>query len=156
MEACTLLRLARNDQLEQLDVLARDLLDSAKELLVLSQQMVLNVLLEHITFAFQKIQNKLVNENAVIFRGHTSSIYTVKFSPDGIQLASCSSDNTIQLWHSLNANQDSVTVLRGHSDRVYSIAYSPEGTHIVSGSEDNTVRVWDVQTYEPYSTSAVS
>ncbi len=46
------------------------------------------------------------------FIGHSSSVYSVAFSPDGKYLASGSSDKTIKLWSVESKNE--VTTLQGH------------------------------------------
>ncbi len=75
--------------------------------------------------------------------GHTSSVSSVAFSPDGKTLASGSTWE-IRLWD-VETGQVKHT-LTEHSDRVYSVAFSPDGKTLASGSWDNTVRLWDVET----------
>ncbi len=47
------------------------------------------------------------------FTGHSSSIYSVAFSPDGKYLASGSADSTVKLWSV--ESQKEVNTLQGHS-----------------------------------------
>ncbi len=44
---------------------------------------------------------------------HSSSVFSVAFSPDGKYLASGSADNTLKLWSV--ESQKEVTTLQGHS-----------------------------------------
>ncbi|MDE0427730.1 MAG: dockerin type I domain-containing protein [Candidatus Poribacteria bacterium] len=76
--------------------------------------------------------------------GHTSSVYSVAFSPDGQTIASGSGDNTIRFWDVNTATE--IKKLIGHTDSVYSVAFSPDGQTIASGSFDNTIRLWNVTT----------
>jgi len=76
--------------------------------------------------------------------GHTGSVYSVAFSPDGRLLASGSSDWTIRLWD-VGTGQV-VRTLSRHTDSVYSVAFSPDGRLLASGSWDRTIRLWDVGT----------
>jgi WD40 repeat protein len=77
--------------------------------------------------------------------GHTASVRSVAFSPDGTTLASGSWDDTIRLWD-VNTGQTIGEPLQGHADWVRSVAFSPDGQTLASGSYDETVRLWDVAT----------
>jgi len=74
--------------------------------------------------------------------GHSGSVYTAAFSPDGTWVVSGSSDNTLRLWDAVSGAH--LKTLTGHSETVPSVAFSPDGTRVVSGSYDNTLRLWDV------------
>ncbi|MDM3852897.1 MAG: hypothetical protein PT119_23670 [Aphanizomenon gracile PMC627.10] len=75
--------------------------------------------------------------------GHSGSVRSVAFSPDGQTLASGSEDKTIKLWNVKTGNL--LQTLIGHSDTV-SVAYSPDGQTLASGSNDYTIKLWDVKT----------
>ena len=76
--------------------------------------------------------------------GHTHSVYSVAFSPNGQTLASGSGDNTLRLWD-VNTGTE-IKKLIGHTESVYSVAFSPDGQTLASGSWDDTLRLWDVNT----------
>ena len=82
--------------------------------------------------------------NITTLEGHTSSVYSVSFSPDGATLASGSRDNTIKLWDV--ATGENIATLIGHTDWVLSVSFSPDGATLASGSRDNTIKLWDVAT----------
>ncbi len=73
-------------------------------------------------------------------QGHSETIFSVVFSPDGRHLASGSDDNTIKLWN-LELKKEAAT-LQAHSGGVASLAFTRDGRYIASGSFDKTVKIW--------------
>jgi WD40 repeat protein len=74
------------------------------------------------------------------FTGHSDSVYSVAFSPDGKTIATGSLDNTVKLW---SVDGRELKTFTGHSDSVLSVAFSPDGKTIATGSGDNTVKLWN-------------
>jgi hypothetical protein len=108
------------------------------------------------------VKHKLI----AILYGHTSTINCVRFSPDGVYLASCGLDPNVLLWqrtHSFGApatfglpekalrpnkpiqKWDSRT-LYGNTGDVNGISWSPDSQRIASCSIDGMVIIWDVET----------
>ena len=82
------------------------------------------------------------------FKGHSKSIWSICFSPNGKQIASGSLDQTIRI---LDAQTGDLLVgpLSKHNSGIMCVAFSGDGTQIVSGSRDKTVRVWNAKTGRP-------
>ena len=74
--------------------------------------------------------------------GHTDSVSSVAFSPDGKILASGSRDGNIHLWDADTGEYKKT--LTGHTFWVTSLAFSPDGKTLASGSLDSTVLLWEL------------
>jgi transcription initiation factor TFIID subunit 5 len=82
--------------------------------------------------------------NLVVYRGHNSPVWDVRFCPLGHYFVSCSADRTARLW-----STPVIAPLRifvGHDSDVETVAWHPNGAYVVtaSGVGDRTVRVWEV------------
>ncbi|RYP12752.1 hypothetical protein DL767_011135 [Monosporascus sp. MG133] len=75
--------------------------------------------------------------------GHSGSVKSVAFSPDGSRIVSGSEDCTIKIWDAKSGKE--VHTLKGYRFSVASVAFSPDGSRIVSGSEDRTIKIWDTK-----------
>lgn len=69
-------------------------------------------------------------------------IHAIRFSPDGLRIASVSYDNTVQLWDGRMGAR--IAILKGQSRRVDYIEFSPDGSRLASAScEDTIILLWD-------------
>ncbi|KAF3679175.1 F-box-like/WD repeat-containing protein TBL1XR1 [Capsicum annuum] len=86
------------------------------------------------------------------FSGHQNEVNTIKWTPTGSLLASCSDDHTAKIW---SMKQDScLHDFKGHRKAIYTIEWSPTGAGssnpnkqllLASASFDSTVKLWDVE-----------
>jgi hypothetical protein len=83
----------------------------------------------------------LCDGNQHTFRGHTSGVKSVCWSPDGKRLASAG--DTVKVWDA-GTGQEALT-LKGHTGHVNSVCWSPDGKRLASAGSDGTVKVWDAE-----------
>ena len=74
--------------------------------------------------------------------GHHGEIFSVVYSLNNRQIASCSADCTIRLWDAKTGSCQKE--LKKHCGPVKCITYSPQGMQLASASDDMTVRLWNV------------
>ncbi len=77
--------------------------------------------------------------------GHSGSIESVAFSPDGKVIVSGSEDSDLRLWEVPSGAPVGEPYV-GHTKSVTSVAFSPDGRYIVSGDRNNTLLIWDGST----------
>lgn len=70
-------------------------------------------------------------------KGHTDSVDSCSFSPDGRYLVTGSRDNTAILWDTQTGLL--VGIMEGHKMRIMWVAYASTGKLIATASEDKTV-----------------
>lgn len=83
-----------------------------------------------------------VNQNPLSSRvllNQHGAIFSVAFSPNGLNLASASSDHTIQFWDVKEGRP--LGTLNGDFT---CLAFSPDGHSIATGMSDHTIDIWDV------------
>ena len=86
-----------------------------------------------------------------ILRGHTSTVWSISFSPDGNYIASGSDDKTVRIWKRMQQYKwDCVQVLEGYHDRtIFSVAWGEgkAGTlgWIASASGDGQIIVYQLK-----------
>lgn len=83
-----------------------------------------------------------------VYRGHSSAVSDLSWSPDSTSIASASggisfgdSDNAVHVWNA-ETGKNSFILQNPPNGAPPLVAWSPDGTRIASASNDKTVRVW--------------
>jgi WD40 repeat protein/serine/threonine protein kinase len=76
-------------------------------------------------------------------RGHTKSVITTSFSPDGRMIAASGYDGTVRIYSA--ADRSERLPLRGHRSCVNQVAFSPDGKRIATSSDDGCAIIWDTK-----------
>lgn len=93
---------------------------------------------------FLKEGEPLPVDQLVRLSGHTDSVRSVAFGPDGRRAVSGGSDRSVRLWNLVEGKE--LQRMLGHTDTVWSVAVSPDGRQALSGSYDGTMRLWSLTT----------
>ncbi|GAA6617020.1 caspase family protein [Scytonema sp. NUACC26] len=83
----------------------------------------------------------LIKEKNII-QGHDNQVRSVRFSPDGLFLASSSDDRTVRIWST--ANGEEIVRFRGHKNRVNNVNFSPDGKILASSDWDGRIKLWSL------------
>lgn len=81
---------------------------------------------------------------ARILEGHSGNVTGLAFSPDSALLASASSDGSIVLWNTENAQVDQILPLARGSSSV-AIAFNANGSILASAGDDGQITFWNVE-----------
>ena len=75
--------------------------------------------------------------------GHTGSVNSVAYSPDGLVLASGSEDSTVRIWDTRSCEQMG-SPLSSDDSAVKSVAFAPNGKNIAAGTSAGNIYIWDI------------
>ena len=76
-----------------------------------------------------------------VLASNLGSVTSVRFSPDGLQVAASGLDKIIRFF---NLDGIATTSCKGHTNVINSIVFLPNGQRLASASDDKTIRIWRV------------
>ncbi|WP_445635314.1 putative STAND NTPase 1 domain-containing protein [Nostoc sp. DSM 114161] len=74
--------------------------------------------------------------------GHSDTVTSVSFSPDGKMVVSGSADGVVIIW---NRNGKKIKDFKAHEKKITSLGFSPNSQSILSASEDKTLKLWSLE-----------
>jgi WD40 repeat protein/uncharacterized caspase-like protein len=92
-------------------------------------------------FAGALINTKAQKAELVVQTGHTAQVHSVAVSPDGLTIASGSSDRTVKLWEATTGRL--LRTLSGHTGRIFAVAFSTDSQIVASGGQAGEIKLWN-------------
>eukprot|EP01116_Phalansterium_solitarium_P022381 TRINITY_DN7370_c0_g1_i2.p1 TRINITY_DN7370_c0_g1~~TRINITY_DN7370_c0_g1_i2.p1 ORF type:complete len:447 (-),score=136.27 TRINITY_DN7370_c0_g1_i2:125-1465(-) len=91
-------------------------------------------------------RSEIPSELKLVLEKHSDEVWYVRFSHNGLYLASGSKDYTVVIWDVLDPRMRPLRTLVGHTGAVSLVAWSPDDSMLLTCSSDNTFRLWDSAT----------
>jgi WD40 repeat protein len=82
-----------------------------------------------------------------IHAAHSSSVFSLAFSPDEQYLVSGGRDAMLRVWD-VNDQFTQLSAQPAHMYTINDLAFSPDGRFLITASRDRTIKCWDAQTFE--------
>lgn len=79
--------------------------------------------------------------------GHTNSVFSVCYSPDGRYLLSGSRDAQLMVWD-VDNKYTPIHKIPAHLFTINHIVYSPDGNMFATAGRDKDVKIWDANSFE--------
>jgi WD40 repeat protein len=81
------------------------------------------------------------------WEAHASSVFTVRFTPDGKKLISGSRDARLKAWE-VDSDYVKAEEVVAHLFAINHLDFSPDNKHFVTCSMDKSIKVWDAEAFK--------
>lgn len=89
-----------------------------------------------------RVYNTLTGELKWEQKKHTDWIYSLRFSPDGLLLATADRAAGLVIWETATGRL--YADLQGHKGEIRSLAWRPDSSAVITASLDGTLKIWDM------------
>lgn len=83
----------------------------------------------------------------IVLNGHSSTLASADFHPEGRWIATVSSDRLLKLWN-VETGEEIDTIV-AHADDVSAVAFSPDGRTMATVGHDHQIKLWHTATRQP-------
>lgn len=77
-----------------------------------------------------------------LLEGHSESIISIDYAPDGVLLATGSFDDTVRLWDT--GSGEEIAIFAEHESDVRFVTFSPDGSRLATSSGFGSIIIYDV------------
>lgn len=109
----------------------------------------LNFIVANEDFQAYTFDMRKLEQPTHIYKGHTSAVMSVSWSPTGREFVTGSYDRTIRLFNLRDRNGFSRDIYHTkRMQRVFTVNYTMDNTYVISGSDDTNIRLWKARSNE--------
>lgn len=90
-----------------------------------------------------------LKEPTRIFKGHTSAVMSVSWSPTGREFVTGSYDRTLRIFQHPSGGTSRDVYHTKRMQRVFSVQYTMDDKFVISASDDSNLRLWKSHASEP-------
>ena len=96
--------------------------------------------------ARKQLRESILNSHVqTTLAGHQGPVNSVRWSPDGLRLATVGDDGTVRIWDP--ATHKELQKLSFNGGSLNALAWSPDSTHLAAAANDGTLLVWNTSSW---------